>query len=133
MILDTDILSAIVSPRCPDRVKRELVAAEGDVFTTSVSWAEICYGLAKHRAGARLRKHYQEMVLPAVTILPFDGPCAEVYGLLRSELENQHRRLAEADLMIASVALRHDLPLVSGNVRHFSRVPGLVVVNWFEE
>ena len=131
--MDTDILSAMVSPRCPERVKRELADAEGDVFTTAVSWAEVCYGLARHPAGDRLRKRYQEIVLPALTILPFDDTCAEVYGLLRAELEGKGERLAEADLMIASIALRHDLLLVSGNVRHFSRVPGLTVANWFDE
>ncbi len=37
------------------------------------------------------------------------------------------------DLLIASIALRHDLPLITGNTRHFSRVPGLRVENWLEE
>jgi predicted nucleic acid-binding protein len=33
--------------------------------------------------------------------------------------------LADADLQIAATALRHDLELVTGNVKHFKRVPGL--------
>lgn len=133
MILDTDALSAIVSPRCPERLVRGLAAMGGTVFTTAVNWAEICYGLARHPSGKRLRKRYQELVLPALTILPFDEECAGVYGGLRSGLERQGQRLGEADLMIAAIALRHGLVLVSGNVRHFSRVPGLKVTNWLEE
>lgn len=38
--------------------------------------------------------------------------------------------VAEPDLRIASIALAHDLTLVTGNARHFSRVPGLNVENW---
>lgn len=130
MILDTDVLSAIVSPRCPERVERELARAEEAIQTTAVNWAEICYGLARHPSGGRLRDRYERMVLPALEILPFDEECAEFYGGLRTALEAEGQPLAEADLMIASVALRHDLVLVSGNVRHFSRIPKLRLADW---
>jgi tRNA(fMet)-specific endonuclease VapC len=38
--------------------------------------------------------------------------------------------LDAADLRIAAVALAQDLILVTGNVRHFQRVPNLRVENW---
>jgi len=133
MILDTDVLSVIVSPRCPPRVREELEHAEGPIYTTAVNWAEICYGLARHPSGGRIRQRYEKQVLSALEILDFDTPCAEVYGQLRAELEAKGRRLAEADLMIASIALRHQLLLVSGNIRHFSRVPGLKLANWLAD
>jgi tRNA(fMet)-specific endonuclease VapC len=133
VILDTDALSSIVSPRCPEQLSQKLATAKDDIFTTAINWAEICYGLARHPSGKRLRKRYQELVLPALTILPFDEECAEVYGHLRSGLEREGERLGEADLMISAIALRHGLVLVSGNVRHFSRVRGLKLVNWLEQ
>lgn len=133
MILDTDVLSAIVSPHCPPRVARELERAEGPIYTTAINWAEICYGLARHPAGERLRERYRKLLLPAIHILDFDSPCAEVYGELRARLESRGQRLAEADLMIAAIALRHDLTLVSGNTQHFRRVPGLRLANWLTE
>jgi len=130
MILDTDILSAIVSPDCPAAVTEGLRAVPGPIYTTAVNWAEICYGLARHPSGSRLRERYRRLILPALEILDFDATCAEFYGPLRSELEARGERLAEADLMVASIALRHRLPLASGNVRHFRRVPGLKLENW---
>jgi len=132
MILDTDVLSAIISPRCPDRLVRELAEAEGPVYTTAVNWGEIAYGLARHPRGDRLRAHYERLVLPALEMLPFDGDCAEAYGRLRAELEKKGERLGEADLMIAAIALHHGFTLVSGNTRHLSRVPGLKLANWLE-
>jgi tRNA(fMet)-specific endonuclease VapC len=48
-----------------------------------------------------------------------------VYGEIVAGLESQGRRLADADLQIAATALHHDLHLVTGNLRHFERVPGL--------
>jgi tRNA(fMet)-specific endonuclease VapC len=98
-----------------------------------MNWAEVCYGLARHRAGERLRERYRKLVLPALDMLDFDASCAEVYGPLRAELERRGARLAEADLVVASIALRHGLPLVSGNTRHFGRVPGLQLDNWLAE
>jgi tRNA(fMet)-specific endonuclease VapC len=132
VILDTDVLSAIVSPRCPERVVKELADAEGPVYTTAVNWGEIAYGLARHARGDRLRRAYETRVLPALEILAFDQECAEVYGRVRARLEKKGERLGEADLMIAAIALHHGLTLVSGNTRHFSRVPGLKLVNWLQ-
>jgi len=133
MILDTDVLSAIVSPRCPPRVAEELERAEGRIYTTVINWAEICYGLARHPAGERLRDRYDKLVLPAVEVLDFDIASAEACGQLRAELEARGQRLGEADLMIAAVALRHGLMLVSANTQHFRRVPGLILANWLAE
>jgi len=50
-----------------------------------------------------------------------------VYGQVRAQLESAGRPLADADLQIAATALVHDLELVTGNVKHFARVPGLRV------
>ena len=65
-----------------------------------------------------------------VRVLPFDLAAGQTYGGLRAELERAGTPLAEPDLRIASIALTHNLTVVTGNVRHFSRVPGLKVENW---
>ncbi len=40
------------------------------------------------------------------------------------------QRVAEPDLRVAAIALARDATLVTGNVRHFERVPGLRIENW---
>jgi tRNA(fMet)-specific endonuclease VapC len=67
----------------------------------------------------------EDRVLPAVTVLPYDAAVAQVYGRLAAALADQGTRLADADLQIAATALHHDLELVTGNLRHFGRIPGL--------
>ncbi|MFQ5595922.1 MAG: hypothetical protein ACE5HA_17400 [Anaerolineae bacterium] len=42
------------------------------------------------------------------------------------------RKISRADLLIASIALAHRATLVTRNVRHFERVPGLIVTNWVD-
>ena len=71
-----------------------------------------------------------ETILDALPIVSFDTSAAHQYGELRAQLEAAGRTLGEADLRIASTALAYDLVVVTGNGRHFSRVPGLAVENW---
>jgi tRNA(fMet)-specific endonuclease VapC len=69
----------------------------------------------------------EEEVLPRFTILAFDTDVARVYGQTRAALETAGATVAEADLQIASTALRHGLTMVTGNVRHFEKVRGLAI------
>ncbi len=52
--------------------------------------------------------------------LPLDTAIAERGGILKRD-----HQVATPDALIAATALAHDLPLLTGNVRHFGRVPGL--------
>ena len=72
------------------------------------------------------------LVTSAQPVIPFDEKAAEAYGPLRAELERRGQRLDGPDLRIAAIALSRDLTLVTGNVRHFERVPGLRIENWLE-
>ena len=88
-------------------------------------------------------REWRGAVAPAVTAGPdghFDHlaqdssefAAAAVYGTLRADLERRGMRLDDPDLRVASIALARDLTLVTGNVRHFERVPGLRVENWLD-
>ncbi len=64
--------------------------------------------------------------------LPFDQAAAEEYGRLRAYLEARGTPIGHEDTQTAAIALANDLTVVTGNVRHFQRVPGLAVENWLE-
>lgn len=99
--------------------------------TTAISVGEMAYGIAR-RGDRRLAERVAAILSAMRVIHPFDGDAAEVYGPLRARLESEGRRLEEPDLRIASIALARDLTLVTGNVKHFARVPELRVENWLE-
>jgi tRNA(fMet)-specific endonuclease VapC len=71
-----------------------------------------------------------QTVLDALPVISFDVAAAHIYGELRAQLERAGRPLGEADLRIASTAMAYDLVVVTGNTRHFVRVPGLAVEDW---
>lgn len=55
------------------------------------------------------------------------------YGRIRALLESQGIRLEGMDLFIAATAIANDYTLVSHNIRHFSRIPGLKLEDWGKE
>ncbi len=65
-----------------------------------------------------------------VGVLDYDVRCAEEFGRLRGVLKRQGVAVNPVDLMIASVALVHDLTLVTNNTADFRFVPGLRLDDW---
>lgn len=130
--LDTDVLSALCKASPPAALIRRLGSLSPDEqCTTAINVAEMLYGAAK-RGGDALELRVRNALRLAGAVLPFGTQAAEVYGPLRAQLESEGRRLDEPDLRIASIALARSLTLVTGNVRHFARIPELRVENWLE-
>ncbi|MGH7558826.1 MAG: PIN domain-containing protein [Gemmatimonadota bacterium] len=94
-------------------------------FTSAVVIGELFAGAYRQKASARHSTNIEERVLASVTVIPYDAAAAQVYGRLSAELRDVEAPLAVSDLQLAATALHHDLELVSGNIRHFERVPGL--------
>lgn len=130
-LFDTDALSAIIKKNPATALIRRLASIEPDQqFTTSITVGELVYGAYKSDRPGYFLEKLEKLVWQNIQILPFDEKAAGVYGRLRAELEKKGAPLSEPDLRIASIARHHDLILITGNLKHFSRVPGLVVENW---
>jgi tRNA(fMet)-specific endonuclease VapC len=102
-------------------------------FTSSINLGEMFFGanLVQPRTDYLLEQ-IQRRVVDEIAIISFDASAARVYGELRARLQREGLLIGDADTQIASVALSRNLIMVTGNVRHFERIPGLTVENWFE-
>jgi len=128
--LDTDVLSVFLRSGASPSAQRRLAEVAADShFTTSITLGELLYGAVRRRSVSLIRA-VEEYVQGDVTIVPFDEPAARSYAEIRVGLEATGQRLDDPDLRIAAICVAHDLTLVTGNVRHFERVPGLRVENW---
>ena len=127
-LFDTDAISEVLKPRPAAGYVRWLATIpRAEQFTSAVVVGELYKGAFRSSAVARHLENIEKRVLPALTVLSYDAAAARVYGQVRAQLESAGRPLADADLQIAATALLHDLELVTGNVKHFRRVPGLLI------
>jgi len=123
-LFDTDAISELLRPRpAPGYLEWLTGVPREDQFTSAVVIGELYRGAFRSPAMERHLVNIRQRVIPALTVLPYDGAIAEVYGLLSAQLEEAGQVLADADLQIAATAVYHNLELVSGNLKHFARIP----------
>jgi tRNA(fMet)-specific endonuclease VapC len=131
-LFDTDALSEVFKKRPAKAYLSWLQTVPKDEqFVSAVSVGELFEG-AYRSSGVTTHLHnIRARVLPAVTVLPYDVAVAEVFGKVSAALRNAGTPLADPDLQIAATALYHGLELVTGNIKHFSRVPKLTISDVF--
>jgi tRNA(fMet)-specific endonuclease VapC len=130
-LFDTDCLSNILKKApSPLLIKKLESLPKGLQFTTSINVSEIYFGAYRSRNQEKILKAYEDKVFPNVNILPFDTDSGKIYGRLKALLEKRGLSKNEPDLMIAAIAIQHDMILVTGNKKHFMNIPGLNIEDW---
>jgi predicted nucleic acid-binding protein len=125
-LFDTDAISELLRPRpLPTYVDWLRDVPREEQFTSAVVIGELYKGAYRSQARHRHLTNIEQRILPAVTILPYDVAIAKVFGQIRAQLEEDGDILADADLQIAATTIYHGLELITGNLRHFSRIPDL--------
>lgn len=105
-------------------------AAETDaIATTWMTAAELYYGAAKSSAPAANRG-VVDAFLKTLPVLPSDVESARLFGYNKALLHRAGLPSADADLIIAAIAMANGAVLVTGNTRHFDRIPGLSLLDW---
>lgn len=123
-LFDTDAISEILRPRpLPAYVEWLSTVPREEQFTSAVVIGELYKGAYRSQAKQRHLSNIELRILPAVTALPYDVATAKEFGQIRAHLEKAGIILPDADMQIAATAIYHELELVSGNLRHFSRIP----------
>lgn len=126
-LLDTNICSAHM--RRPGGLAHHFFQHGGGLAIPSVALAELYSGAYRHPDPPRLLRLIDDL-LREVRVLDFDAACAEQFGRLQASLHRQGISVSTPDLMIASVALAHNLTLVTHNTSDFQSIPGLRLADW---
>lgn len=128
-LLDTNIWIALLKEN-DTKLKKQLgLLAPNEICLCSIIKAELIFG-ARHsqRIDANLKSLTK--IFDNFISYPFDDNAAEHYGVLREYLTCQGKMIGANDLLIASIALAHDLTLITRNRREFAQVPNLRWETW---
>jgi tRNA(fMet)-specific endonuclease VapC len=128
-LLDTNICIYIINRRSPSVLKRIQARQPEQIAISTVTVAELEYGVAQSRQPDQNRVALLEFLLP-FEILDFDQMAALEYGQIRSSLEKKGRPIGPMDMLLAAQAKSRNLVLVTNNEKEFRRVDGLHVENW---
>jgi predicted nucleic acid-binding protein len=127
-LFDTDAISEVLKQRpAPLYLQWIEKLPRVEQFTSAVVIGEMFRGAYRSAEPLRHVESIESRVLAVVTVLPYDVAVARVYGQVQASLSRVGRTIADADLQIAATAIHHSLIVVTGNLRHFERIPGVRV------
>ncbi|MDI1313111.1 type II toxin-antitoxin system VapC family toxin [Prosthecobacter sp.] len=139
VVLDTNHFAELVHDTgCGARLKQRFAKHRAEVLTTIITAQEVSEGwsafIRKQKAGSEKQIHgYSQFqhslaMLMELTVLPFDEQAAAVFRDLRKHLP----QAGTQDLKIAAIGIAHDATVLTRNLVHFTKVPGLRVENWLD-
>jgi hypothetical protein len=134
IILDTNVISEVLKPE-PDAGVRAWITgqAPASLFTTTVSQAEMLYGLAMLPAGRR-REALRTAIDAAFDVefagrvLPFDSESARAFAAIAASCRRAGRPMGPLDAQIAAIAHSRKAPIATRDVSDFAHC-GVPVIN----
>ena len=130
-VLDTNAVSALMRGDA-GVVQRLRKTSKSAVMLPQPVIAEIAYGIerlprSKRRQMLQMRFEWILQELPRVA---WTDEVSLRFGSVKSALERRGERIEDIDAAIAAHALAEEAVLVTANVRHLARVPGLKIEDW---
>jgi tRNA(fMet)-specific endonuclease VapC len=126
-MLDTDTVSFALRGEgaVADRL---LEHRPSEVCVSAITVAELRYG-ADHRRSRKLHRLIDAFTA-ALTVAPFDQAAATSFGRVAATLARRGTPIGQLDALIGAHAVALGLTLVTNDVKHLGRVPGLRTTTW---
>lgn len=120
-LLDTDrIISHL-------RGKSEIIPAPNQTLAMSIiTLGELLYGAERSHDPSKTREAISLLQSDfQISVLEVTEAIIIRFANIKAELSKRGALIEDFDILIAATALEQSLTLVTGNKKHFSRVPGL--------
>ena len=130
-VLDTNVVSSLMKgePNVIEHMKR---VSRADVSIPQPVVAEIAYGiqrLARSKRKDALTSRF-ELLKYEIRRALWTDEVSEAFAVVKAALERKGERIEDFDAAIAAHALAAGCVLVTANLKHMIRVPGLAVEDW---
>lgn len=128
--LDTSFLVALIRrDGVAEKRLEEYIASEARLTTTPITVCELFKGAYRSDKREKQVKIIKDM-LRYLEVLEFSIDACQRYGKMVNELRNIGIPIGDLDAIIASIALTHNEAVVTKDIKHFERVPDLIVETW---
>jgi tRNA(fMet)-specific endonuclease VapC len=124
-LLDTNIVIAI---RKNEQKVLNQIDSTTRLFLPVIAAGELLYG-AEHSGRRTANLAEVDAFVKKVVVLPCELMTAAFFGRIKAELATNGTKVPDNDIWIASLALQHDLPLVTRDA-HFTNIVSLRLVKW---
>jgi tRNA(fMet)-specific endonuclease VapC len=114
IIIDTNVFIEHQRKQNKKNSKLTWLVENYDIVTTAITVYELF-------AGAVTTRHEEDIrnLLFGVKILGFDSESAEIAAKERLRLLKQNKQFEIRDILIAGIAIKHQIPLATLNIKHF--------------
>ena len=125
-ILDTTVCIALIkgNKKVLDTVYEK---GRSNCSVSEITIAELLYGASK--SGNPSHFNDVQYILDAFETIPIFHSL-RIFADMKSDLERKGMRIDDFDLLIGATALKNSLTLVTHNIKHFKRIPGLPIEDW---
>lgn len=127
-MLDTNLCIRVLRDKPPVMRQRFNDEAESLAISTIVLM-ELLHGAAKSARPVDNRRAVEDFA-SRLDVMAFDDHAASHAGDIKAELERAGEGIGSYDLLIAGHARSKGLAVITGNLREFQRVPGLIAKDW---
>jgi predicted nucleic acid-binding protein len=128
VLLDTDVFSFLARDHDTRGDAYRPYVRGKTVAISFITVGEIYFGADKKGWSSKTLSTFMER-LKAVVVIPSDNDVCREYGKLKAKLREAGSVVADNDLWIAACALRHSIPLISNNRKHFEKITGLHLIS----
>lgn len=126
-MLDTNMCIYLMKNQPEEVAQRFAECYVGDVVMSSITYAELEYGVAVATDPEQERRNLANLV-EDIQVVPFDAPAGIAYGPIR--LATRDIKKDALDKLIAAHALSLNVIIVTNNEKDFARYPGVAMENW---
>lgn len=120
IVVDTDIIIDYLKKRQPGAELLKKAYLKYRINVTSVTIYELIYGVQKSGKTALINR-----LLKYVTIIPLDEAAARKAASIHFALRSKGIDIGVKDSFIAGICEAYNMPLLTRNINHFNRIPGL--------
>lgn len=128
IILDADVV--IRGEKGTFDLKGWLLANSDERFElAAITIAELWHGVERATGAIRARREkYLQTVVSPMTIVPYGEETAYEHARIWAQLESSGKMIGDYDLVVAATALVRGSRVATFNQKHFSTIPGLMVL-----